>query len=1372
MTDIMNTALSGLSAYRTALGITSENVANANTEGYHRRDAIMTEQAGARASLYDAGQSGQGVRVTDIRRAFDDLLAGRSRTATSNMSAAETYLPAIERLEERMTPGMGGLTDMLDQFFDALGGAASAPDDIGLRSVVMSAAEGLSSAVSDMAVDIQSMLDGLYEEATSATERVNTLIQELAATQGELSSSPSDANRNPLLDERDQLLVELSDLVQISVTYDETEMARVTLGTTSGGPILLDESNYASVSVTDDLRLEVRPAGTGQTAVTRAPTGGMLKGLADATGAVTEALNGLNRWASNLADDMNALHAMGLDLNGQPGGDLFSLDGFAVEASSINRGNSFVEVVMTDTGPVPDGPLEFVHDNGVWRAFDGAGNVLGEDSSRLTLPGVTVTFTGDAETADFFRLTENNGAAANMRMVLNDPERLAAAGPMTVSTAAGNTGTSSLSAVLSDPLPADGITELETLFGTTATALDAVEFLSPGVVGMIPAGATSATLMSLGTQSSMEFTVSGGALGGAGSLNVTVDGTTYDIPLATGAPYADDAALASALNGDTLMTADEETLADLGLYASVQNGMLRLTAASGTIDAAALSGAAGTPVSLANSGAEMLVFTREGVQISGPPLSAAEAAALLTEGNGFTSGAVYSSTHTNSAENYRGITLSHSSSSGDFATVLGTGTTPQVWSGTTPAAPASATTAEVWIDGVGQGTLAIPEGSSAARAADLIADRYDVAAVAETHVVMSAPADGTLTFSLSGDNLYPLELRVSVTGGSMANVANVINQSSGQTGITASLSPDGARLLLSHSSGEDITITNLTHSGGAGVDLSRADAQGQPIGGGAVTLGTGNGSARFSGEITVTSAAAFELDIGGTSFVAARDPMQGGLMTRTIGAGGSQQVFDFAFEAGVDGSASGLDDAVAGAASYTAGITLPDGSVWEATATSLDGPITSADEAASALANAFREEAPTSTLTGTALASLPAEGASTSVFYGGQRYDLTMTGGEVVVTGPEDGRVTASFDASNQLVVETTGDTDGASLVLPNPPRNALAWGLSGATTSVTGREFDVTDLPAGASTMAVELGGVSYDITLNRSGGSLTLTPEAGFPGTASFDAGSGTITFEYAASSGAMRIDAQTVAGLAGLKTAGAAMTAIDGQLTVTATDGRALDIAAGGMSLAQERLTLDNLPNEDLIVVMNAPGALRLAAGFTIPDTIPQDRPVEVRVLDGATGQVGLFDVGSDDMIATRFLDDDRGATFGGYAVTFTAGYETGDTFTLIPGLSGSGDGRNLEMMADLRTADPDEGRGGFATLYNRLLTDVASDVKVAEIRKDNAVAVKDSIDKAEAEKTGVDLDAEAAKLMQQQQAYQANAQVLTVARQLFDTLLQSL
>ena len=61
---------------------------------------------------------------------------------------------------------------------------------------------------------------------------------------------------------------------------------------------------------------------------------------------------------------------------------------------------------------------------------------------------------------------------------------------------------------------------------------------------------------------------------------------------------------------------------------------------------------------------------------------------------------------------------------------------------------------------------------------------------------------------------------------------------------------------------------------------------------------------------------------------------------------------------------------------------------------------------------------------------------------------------------------------------------------------------------------------------------------------------------------------------------------------------------------------------------------------------------------------------------------------------------------------------------------------------------------------------------QLASDAANSLKEASIEAESAYSGVNLDAEAADLIQQQQAYQASARILSTARELFETLLQTL
>ncbi len=77
-----------------------------------------------------------------------------------------------------------------------------------------------------------------------------------------------------------------------------------------------------------------------------------------------------------------------------------------------------------------------------------------------------------------------------------------------------------------------------------------------------------------------------------------------------------------------------------------------------------------------------------------------------------------------------------------------------------------------------------------------------------------------------------------------------------------------------------------------------------------------------------------------------------------------------------------------------------------------------------------------------------------------------------------------------------------------------------------------------------------------------------------------------------------------------------------------------------------------------------------------------------------------------------------------------------------------------------------------MYNNAISRLGSLVQSGMLAEEAAISLKEASIEAEAAYSGVNLDTEAANLIQQQQAYQASARILTTARELFDTLLQTL
>ncbi|PLL12117.1 flagellar hook-associated protein FlgK [Tabrizicola sp. TH137] len=1367
MSNIMDIARSAIGAYRTALGVTGENIANVNTEGYRRRDVTTEQIGGARTTVTTLATGGQGVEIDQIRRAFDELLAQRLRTASADLSSAEVHHDAALAVETVLLPRTGGIDAALEDFFAAIGSLAASPADTSLRRVTLEAGNTLASAFQGIAAGLIRLREDTFNAAEAAAAQASRDLADLHELQLRFTSNTGNVGAlNPLHDERDRLLGSLAENIGISVALDPEGRATVTLGVDGGGPLLLGPGGPATLSVsgTTDLTLTIDREGT--TRDTRMIGTGALGGYVTALGAIETALQEVNALARKMAGEMNAVHSIGLDLTGAPGGDMFSLEGWEMTRAAGNQGYARAEI--TPTGPNTTGPITLIRDQtlGVWRAEDALGNVLGSADRLLVLPGVTIEIDGEPAEGDRLTFTPTTGLAINMRFLPEVPERLAAAVATLVAPAAGNTGSGAVAMAATTVAPPT-VPQLSTILAGANTAAGAVTLLSSGVVGYIPAGTTAASFASLGAQSTADFALADAAVDGTGSLTVTLDGTPHTFNLTTlagGGPRPAGwtvAQLAAALTSGQFETAAGETFASLGLAAAGTDGALTLSRNTGNITSATLDAQGATVTPGAAQGGTLQIFTREGRQIAGTPMSAADIALLFTEANGFLPGAEYVTDYLEApgGVGYRGLTLDSDQASGLQSVTLSPHA-PVTWSGTVEAVASPARNILLEEPGASPIALTLPPGSSAQRLAQMMNDVYPgLEATASTSALLTVAGDGRVAFQIEGTNGTPLVVGGDVAGGRLDSLLLSVNALTGSTGISAQLSPDGTRLLLTHPSGADLRITNLSHDGGGTVSLTPATDQGQ-VAGASVTLGAGASAARISGQVRLTQSQGFTVTLDATRIDSTADALQGGLVTSTSSAAGASRTLTFDFDPAIDGSTAAATGALAGPTNY--GLTLGGRSVTLNTATA--AAASSADVAAG-LAALLREDMPQSGLTGAAVGTLPANGTSTVVRLDGQDYVLRMQGGTVQVSGPETGRLSASFDASNRLQLTVNGgSTEAGFLSIPNTS-SAAAFGLAPAQLP----QSRLTGQPATGPfpvPMQVEVGSTLYTLTVN---GGPTVTLPPGFPGTASVD-GTGAITLSLPATSASARILPGAQA--AGFASLGAAISVNGGSLTALSANGSALDIPVTTSSLAGQRLNLTNLPPEDLIVVMTGASNLRLAGSITAgppPSLLPS---VELRVLDAETNRVGLFDIATGHSIGTRVLDSTGGTVIDGLSISVTGNPATGDSFRLTPNTDGRNDGRALDAILGLRFADVTTGRGGFASILSNLQSEVGTRAAAAEQRVSARTAVHDTIRRADAEQGAVDLDAEAARLLELQQNYNAAAQIMRVAQELFDTLLSSL
>ena len=116
--------------------------------------------------------------------------------------------------------------------------------------------------------------------------------------------------------------------------------------------------------------------------------------------------------------------------------------------------------------------------------------------------------------------------------------------------------------------------------------------------------------------------------------------------------------------------------------------------------------------------------------------------------------------------------------------------------------------------------------------------------------------------------------------------------------------------------------------------------------------------------------------------------------------------------------------------------------------------------------------------------------------------------------------------------------------------------------------------------------------------------------------------------------------------------------------------------------------------------------------------------------------------------------------------------GEEFHIADNGEGIGDASAMLELTGLQSGNErNDGRGGLQKIFSETMSKLGSLVQASELGANAAIALKDASLEAEASFSGVNLDTEAANLIEQQQAYQASARVLSTARELFNSLLES-
>lgn len=219
----LNTAISGLNATQIGIGVVSQNVANAGTAGYVRRTVSNVDSL--------SGQT-VGIQSTQVQRLLDKIVQHQLWQESAGAAYTSTRAEMLSSVDQLY--GAPGSTTALDTVYNGFTSALQAlqndPSSYSLRTAVLDSAGQLASRLNTLSNGVQTLRGDAERGIAAGVTQVNNLLNALTSVNSRIVGTPNDSASASLKDQRDLILSELSQYIDIKTTEDARGSISVVTG--------------------------------------------------------------------------------------------------------------------------------------------------------------------------------------------------------------------------------------------------------------------------------------------------------------------------------------------------------------------------------------------------------------------------------------------------------------------------------------------------------------------------------------------------------------------------------------------------------------------------------------------------------------------------------------------------------------------------------------------------------------------------------------------------------------------------------------------------------------------------------------------------------------------------------------------------------------------------------------------------------------------------------------------------------------------------------------------------------------------------------------------------------------------------------------
>lgn len=256
----LNTGLSGLSYFQTALNTTAHNISNADTTGYSKQ----TVQASASDALRlkkSYGMMGTGITASAVERERNTYYDVKYWSANAKYSQYNTQHANLEQLQTYMNEmtSEAGYTKWMSELSNAMQDLSAKPADYTTRISFALTADSFTDMVNELSSNFQSTQKTINDEVELAVSEVNSLSKQIyELTQEIMTIELKGGNANDLRDKRGVCIDNLTqyvnaDVDERSIMYgvgtDQVDSNAKTMCIRVNGEILVDELGFNELTV-------------------------------------------------------------------------------------------------------------------------------------------------------------------------------------------------------------------------------------------------------------------------------------------------------------------------------------------------------------------------------------------------------------------------------------------------------------------------------------------------------------------------------------------------------------------------------------------------------------------------------------------------------------------------------------------------------------------------------------------------------------------------------------------------------------------------------------------------------------------------------------------------------------------------------------------------------------------------------------------------------------------------------------------------------------------------------------------------------------------------------------------------------------------